>query len=109
MSALGSIISDVRLLARADQGEVPADWPTCQSRTAGMPIDFFELLLDEMRLMVAIAGDDDISAPTETSLFRRGLDQPAPECDPARPRRRLNHHQDGRSADAMFDNGIEHR
>jgi two-component system heavy metal sensor histidine kinase CusS len=61
-------------LARADQGEAATglvDTPIRQE--VRMTIDFFEFILDEMRLTVSIVGEADIEAPIDTSLFRRAM------------------------------------
>lgn len=74
LDRLRSIINDMLFLARADQGEAATglvEMPIRQE--VRMTIDFFEFLLDEMRLTVSIVGDEDIRAPIDTSLFRRAM------------------------------------
>lgn len=74
LDRLRSIINDMLFLARADQGEAATglvDTPIRQE--VSMTVDFFEFLLDEMRLTVSIVGDDHICAPIDTSLFRRAM------------------------------------
>ncbi len=74
LERLRSIINDMLFLARADQGEAATS--LIQASVADevrKTIEFFEVLLDETRMSVAIEGDVEARATLETALFRRAL------------------------------------
>jgi len=74
LERLRSIVNDMLFLARADQGEAATGLVvTPIEQEVAKTIDFFEFLLDEREMSVAIEGDARASAPIETSLFRRAM------------------------------------
>ena len=74
LERLRSIINDMLFLARADQGEAATS--LIQASVVDevrKTIDFFEVLLDETQMSIAVEGDVDARATLETALFRRAL------------------------------------
>jgi two-component system heavy metal sensor histidine kinase CusS len=74
LEQLRLIINDMLFLARADQGEVATGLVrTPIAQEVRKTIDFYEVLLDDLRASVEIVGDVDAEAPIEKALFRRAL------------------------------------
>ena len=74
LDRLRSIINDMLFLARSDQGEAATSLVhTVIADEVQKTIEFFEFVLDEMQMQVAVSGDTSATAMIETALFRRAL------------------------------------
>ena len=74
LERLRSIVNDMLFLARADQGEAATGLAEAGvAREVRMTIDFFEPLLDETGMSVALEGELDARATMNVPLFRRAL------------------------------------
>jgi two-component system heavy metal sensor histidine kinase CusS len=74
LDRLRSIVNDMLFLARADRGEAATGLVNAPvAAEVGKTIEFFEFVLDDMGLTVAIEGDTDAQASIDRALFRRAL------------------------------------
>jgi two-component system heavy metal sensor histidine kinase CusS len=74
LDSLRGIVNDMLFLARADQGEVATGLVrTPVAAEVGKTIEFFEFVLDDMRLKVEIEGDTEAEASLDTARFRRAM------------------------------------
>jgi two-component system heavy metal sensor histidine kinase CusS len=74
LERLRSIVNDMLFLARADQGELAtARGDATVAEEVGKTVEFFEFLLDEKDIKVAVEGDLCCRAIMERALFRRAL------------------------------------
>ncbi|AOB32602.1 histidine kinase [Bordetella sp. H567] len=74
LDSLRAIVNDMLFLARADQGEAATGLVRTPVATeVGKTIEFFEFVLDDMRLAVDIEGDTRAEASLDTARFRRAL------------------------------------
>ena len=74
MERLRSIVNDMLFLARADQGEAATALAECSvADEVRKTVEFFEFLLDERGIAVAVEGDLRCRASMESALFRRAL------------------------------------
>jgi two-component system heavy metal sensor histidine kinase CusS len=74
LDSLRAIVNDMLFLARADQGEVATGLVhTPVAAEVGKTIEFFEFVLDDMRLAVDIEGDTQAVASLDTARFRRAV------------------------------------
>ncbi len=74
LERLRSIINDMLFLARADQGEAATGLVEASvADEVAKTIDFFEFILDESGLTVAVEGALDARATLNPALFRRAL------------------------------------
>jgi two-component system heavy metal sensor histidine kinase CusS len=74
LDSLRAIVNDMLFLARADQGEVATGLVhTPVAGEVGKIIEFFEFVLDDMRLTVDIEGDTQAVASLDTARFRRAV------------------------------------
>jgi two-component system heavy metal sensor histidine kinase CusS len=74
LERLRSIVNDMLFLARADQGEAATALAECAvADEVRKTVDFFEFLLDENDIAVAVEGDLQCRASMERALFRRAL------------------------------------
>lgn len=74
LERLRSIVNDMLFLARADQGEAATSLIRASvADEVHKTIEFFEVLLDEMKMSIGVEGDLEAHATLETALFRRAL------------------------------------
>jgi two-component system heavy metal sensor histidine kinase CusS len=74
LERLRSIVNDMLFLARADQGEAATGLSEAGvAHEVRMTIDFFEPLLDETGVTVAVEGELEARATMNVPLFRRAL------------------------------------
>jgi two-component system heavy metal sensor histidine kinase CusS len=74
LDSLRGIVNDMLFLARADQGEVATGLVrTSVAAEVGKTIEFFEFVLDDMRMTVNIEGDTEAEASLDTARFRRAM------------------------------------
>jgi two-component system heavy metal sensor histidine kinase CusS len=74
LDRLRAIVNDMLFLARADQGEAATGLVrTPVAAEVAKTIEFFEFVLDEMRLTVDIEGDTGAQAAIDTARFRRAM------------------------------------
>jgi len=74
LDRLRSIINDMLFLARCDQGEAATSLvETVIADEVQKTIEFFEFVLDDMKMSVSVSGDTMASSQIETALFRRAL------------------------------------
>jgi two-component system heavy metal sensor histidine kinase CusS len=74
LERLRSIVNDMLFLARADQGEAATGVAQADiAREIELTIEFFEPLLDEHAMTVAVEGELRARAPMNVALFRRAL------------------------------------
>ncbi|CAM3826022.1 Sensor protein [Bordetella sputigena] len=74
LDSLRAIVNDMLFLARADQGEAATGLVrTPVAAEVGKTIEFFEFVLDDMRLAVDIEGDTRAEASLDTARFRRAV------------------------------------
>ncbi len=74
LERLRSIINDMLFLARADQGEAATGLVEASvAAEVAKTIEFFEFILDEAGLAVAVEGATDARATLNIALFRRAL------------------------------------
>ncbi|MBB5393295.1 MULTISPECIES: heavy metal sensor histidine kinase [unclassified Herbaspirillum] len=74
LDRIRSIINDMLFLARSDQGEAATS--LVHARVADevqKTVDFFEFVLDDAGMDIAVSGDIQSTAMMETALFRRAL------------------------------------
>ena len=72
LERLHVIVADMLFLARAEQGARPYQRiETSIAAEVGKTVEFFDVLLEEAHMRVAV--HDDAVAPIETALFRRAL------------------------------------
>lgn len=74
LDRLRAIVNDMLFLARADQGEAATGLVrTPVAAEVGKTIEFFEFVLDDMRLAVDIEGDTEAQASLDRARFRRAV------------------------------------
>ncbi|MDB5815949.1 MAG: two-component sensor histidine kinase [Rhodocyclales bacterium] len=74
LDRLRSIINDMLFLARADQGEAATGLTeACVAREVNKTIEFFEFVLDDKGITVAVQGELSAQAAINIPLFRRAL------------------------------------
>lgn len=74
LERLRSIVNDMLFLARADRGEAATGLAEAGvAHEVRMTLDFFEPLLDETGVTVALEGELDVRATMNVPLFRRAL------------------------------------
>ncbi|WP_454687998.1 heavy metal sensor histidine kinase [Achromobacter aloeverae] len=74
LDRLRAIVNDMLFLARADRGEAATGLvDTVVADEVGKTIEFFEFVLDDLGLTVAVEGDTDAVAPMDRALFRRAV------------------------------------
>ncbi|WP_427184004.1 heavy metal sensor histidine kinase [Bordetella bronchialis] len=74
LDSLRAIVNDMLFLARADQGEAATGLVRAPvAEEVGKTIEFFEFVLDDMRLGVDIQGDVRAEAALDTARFRRAV------------------------------------
>ncbi|HEX7687061.1 MAG TPA: heavy metal sensor histidine kinase, partial [Burkholderiaceae bacterium] len=74
LERLRSIVNDMLFLARADQGEAATGVAQAElAREIELTIEFFEPLLDEHAMTVAVEGELRAQATMNVALFRRAL------------------------------------
>jgi two-component system heavy metal sensor histidine kinase CusS len=74
LDRLRAIVNDMLFLARADQGEAATGLVrTSVAEEVAKTIEFFEFVLDDMRLTVDIEGDTGAQAALDTARFRRAM------------------------------------
>jgi two-component system heavy metal sensor histidine kinase CusS len=74
LDRMRSIVNDMLFLARSDQGE--AATALVHARVADevrKTVDFFEFVLDDAGMSIAVSGDTEATAMMETALFKRAL------------------------------------
>lgn len=74
LDRLRAIVNDMLFLARADQGEAATGLVRAPvAAEVGKTIEFFEFVLDDLGLTVAIEGDTEAQASIDTARFRRAV------------------------------------
>ncbi|WP_211453686.1 heavy metal sensor histidine kinase [Collimonas antrihumi] len=74
LERLRSIINDMLFLARADQGEAATSLVrTSIASEIDKTVEFFEFVLDDLKMAVTVGGDINAEASIETSLFKRAM------------------------------------
>ena len=74
LERLRSIVNDMLFLARADQGEAATGLTAADvAHEVAVTIEFFEPLLDETGIAVAIEAEPGVQATMNIALFRRAL------------------------------------